>query len=67
MPRENAVLHRCMCLSFSKTFELLLYVVELANLLAEALFPPPSPTFQQASIRIPRYRGQGGHDSNRLL
>ena len=42
VPRENAILRRCMSSSPSKTFELLIYAARLANLLAEAPSPPSS-------------------------
>ena len=42
VPRNNAIFHRCMNSSLSKTFELPTYAAGLANLLTEAPSPPPS-------------------------
>ena len=68
MPGKNAVLHRGMCSSPSKTFELPLYAVELANLLAEALSLPPSriQPFNKLVLDFLDIEAEEGEDSDRL-
>ena len=67
VPVENAVLRRGMCSSPSKTFELPSYAAELANVLAEALSPPPSRIrpFNKLVLDFLDIKAEEGEDSDR--
>ena len=68
MPRKNADLRRGMCSSPSKTFELPSYAANLANLLAEAPSPPPSPIrpFNNLILDFLGIEAKEGEDSDIL-